>query len=318
MRYLVTGATGFVGGALARLLRAQGHQVVALVRDPDRGHDLREQGVVLVTGDVTDAESLRRAVDGVDGLFHVAGWFKVGARDSAAGWRVNVDGTRNVLSAAAEAGTPRIVYTSTLAVNGDTAGRTVDETYRFGGTHITAYDASKAAAHALVESSSLPVVTVMPGGVYGPGDTGQIGALMAQVAAGRRVLVTDGPRMCQAHVADIARGHLLAMDAGEVGQSYMLAGPEVSLGDFLDLVADTAGTRRPARVPTPVVKSVAALASALGKVIPLPATYSAETLRVSSASYLGSPTKAQRELGWSARPLAQGVEETVAALRQGT
>lgn len=320
MRYLVTGATGFVGGALAELLGKQGHEVVALVRDASGARRLERAGLRLHIGDITDLSSVRRAADGVDGLFHVAGWFKVGARDSAAGWRVNVDGTRNVLAAAAAAATPRVVYTSTLAVNGDTGGRTVDETYRFTGSHITVYDASKAAAHALVEKTdpgALPVVTVMPGGVYGPGDTGQIGALMARVAAGERVVTTTGPRMCQAHVEDVARGHLLAMQRGQAGQSYLLAGPQIALGDLLDLVAEVAGTRRPLRVPTPALKAVSALAGTLGRLVPLPPSYSAETLRVASATYLGSPTKARRDLGWTCRPLRQGIEQTVAALRGG-
>jgi len=319
VRYLITGATGFVGGALTRLLRAEGHSVVALVRDTHHARSLKDSGVTLRTGDITDVASVREALLGVDGVFHVAGWFKVGVRDTAPGWQVNVEGTRNVLAAAIEAGTPRLVYTSTLAVNSDTAGETVDETYEFSGTHLTAYDASKAAAHELVRQTSpeqLQVVTVMPGGIYGPGDTGQIGALMAQVADGRRVVATAGPTMCQAHVDDIARGHLLAMERGTPGESYMLAGPQTGLGDLLDLVAAIARTRRPVRVPSPVVSSVAVVTGGLGRVIRLPPTYSAESLRVASASYLGSPAKAERELGWSARSLRQGVAETVVALRR--
>ena len=316
-KYFVTGATGFIGGEIVKQLIGRGHTVVALVRSPDKAGMLKALGVQIHAGDVTDRETLRAPMTGVDGVFHVAAWYKVGVTEPLAD-QINVDGTRNVLSAATDAATPRVVYTSTLAVNGDTGGRTVDESYRFTGSHLTAYDASKAAAHALVDQTDherLPVVTVMPGGVYGPGDTGQIGALMARIAAGKRVVVTAGPRMCQAHVEDVARGHLLAMQRGQPGQSYMLAGPQIALGDLLDLVADIAGTGRPLRVPTPALRALTGLAGSLGSVLPLPPTYSAETMRVAAASYLGSPAKARRDLGWTCRPLRQGIEQTVGALR---
>jgi dihydroflavonol-4-reductase len=146
MRYAMTGATGFVGGELSRQLRAAGHEVVALVRDPARATDL---GVSLVRGDLDDSGALDELCTGVDGLFHVAGWYKLGTRDPDQGRRVNVDGTRNVLDAARRAGVPRVVYTCTLAVNSDTHGRVVDETYHFTGRHLSVYDETKAAAHSI-------------------------------------------------------------------------------------------------------------------------------------------------------------------------
>src|SRR5215216_5612575 len=97
MKYFVTGATGFVGGALVKKLREQGHEVHASVRDPNKGQDLQALGVKLFKGDVIDKESMRDAMQGVDGIFHVAGWYKVGTRDKSDGERVNIQGTRNVL-----------------------------------------------------------------------------------------------------------------------------------------------------------------------------------------------------------------------------
>ena len=317
MRYVLTGGTGFVGGALARLLRREGAEVIAVVRDPARANELAALGARLARGDVTDAGSVAAALRGADGLFHVAGWFKIGARAAGDAWRVNVDGTRNVLTAARDAGIRRVVCTSTLAVNGDTGGRTVDETYRFTGSHVSTYDETKARAHEIVEqfaAAGLPVVTVMPGGVYGPGDTSQLGALIARVARGKPVLISDGPRMCQAHVADIARGHLLAMERGRPGEAYMLPGPQTSVGGLLDLVAEITHTPRPRRLPRPVVTAAVPVVTVAGRVLALPPTLTAETLRVTRASYLGSPAKAQRELGWSARPLREGLQQTVAAL----
>ena len=180
MRYSLTGATGFVGGALARQLREAGHEVTALVRDPARAEQLTALGVSLVRGDLDDSEALERTCTATDVFFHVAGWYKVGTRDKAEGWRVNVDGTRAALTAAQRTGVPRVVYTSTLAVNSDTKGKVVDETYRFTGQHLSVYDETKAQAHDVAHEfadAGLPVVIVMPGLVYGPGDTALSGGL---------------------------------------------------------------------------------------------------------------------------------------------
>src|SRR5688572_8839004 len=126
MKYFVTGATGFLGGVLVRKLREQGHEVHASVRDPEKAQDLQAIGVKLFKGDVTDKESMREAMLGVDGVYHVAGWYKIGVKDKRDAERVNVQGTRNVLELMQELNIPRGVYTSTLAVHSDTHGRLAD------------------------------------------------------------------------------------------------------------------------------------------------------------------------------------------------
>ncbi|MGH3366914.1 MAG: NAD-dependent epimerase/dehydratase family protein [Nocardioidaceae bacterium] len=312
MRYSVTGATGFVGEAVARLLRQDGHQVVALVRDPARAGRLTDLGVDLVRGDLDDAAAMEELCTDTDGLFHVAGWYRLGSRDPEQGWRTNVQGTRQVLAAVREAKVPRVVYTSTLAVNSDTGGRTVDESYRFTGRHLSVYDETKARAHQVAEQEAadgLPVVTVMPGLVYGPGDTSQAGAMIAAVIAGRRPLIHDGGRVCWAHVDDVARGHLLAMQHGTTGEAYMLAGEQASLADGLRRLAHLAGTRGPIVLPAQGVRAGAALAGVVGRVVPMPPLYAAESMRASLATYLGTPAKTERALGWSSRPLDDGLAE---------
>src|SRR6266699_3425579 len=112
MEYLVTGATGFVGGAVTRQLLDAGHDVRAVVRAPDQAKDLKAAGAQLFRGDVTAKESMRGAMDGVDGVFHIAGWYKVGVRDKRPGEAINVQGTRNVLELMGELKVPRGVYTS--------------------------------------------------------------------------------------------------------------------------------------------------------------------------------------------------------------
>src|SRR5688500_15225887 len=157
MRYFVTGASGFLGGALARQLRAEGHEVVALVRRPEASPKLAALGAELRGGDITDAESVRAAMRGADGVFHAAAWYKVGQSAMTTGpgattggeqekrdaYRVNVEGTRIVLEAMRDLGIPRGVYTSTVAVFGDTKGRVVDETYRTSGPFPNWYAETK-------------------------------------------------------------------------------------------------------------------------------------------------------------------------------
>jgi nucleoside-diphosphate-sugar epimerase len=312
MRYAVTGGTGFVGGVLVRQLREAGHEVVALMR----GSPGSKLGVETVRGDLLDVAALERLCSGVDGLFHVAGWYKVGTRDAAEGTRVNVDGTRNVLSAAIRSGVPRVVYTSTLAVNSDTRGRVVDESYRFRGRHISAYDESKARAHDVAlefAAEGLPVVVVMPGLVYGPSDTALTGHLIRDTVRGRRTAVPAGGGVCWGYVDDVAAGHVLAMQRGAAGETYMLAGPPASLAEGLRRVAGLAGTRPPMVLPNALVRATAATAGLVGRVIPLPPMYAAESLRAGLATYFGNPAKARAELGWTVRDLDQGLRDTFRA-----
>ena len=318
MRYAMTGATGFVGGVLARQLREAGHDVVALVRDPARAASLTSLGVELVPGDLDDTAALDLLCKDVDGLFHVAGWYKLGQRDPSVGDRVNVEGTRNVLAAAQRNDVPRVVYTSTLAVNSDTEEQVVDETYRFTGRHISDYDRTKAEAHDIAleyAERGLPVVIVQPGLVYGPGDTAQTGVFIEQVVRGKRQPAPKGGGVCWAHVEDVAAGHVLAMERGRKGESYMLAGPRAPLAEGLRKVADIAGTKGPRVLPARMVSASASMMAAIGKVLPVPPDLAAETMRAGLATYYGTPAKAERDLGWHARPLDEGLRQTVEHLR---
>src|SRR5919197_77958 len=221
MKYFVTGATGFVGGRLARKLCEQGHEVHALVRDPNKAKDLQALGVKLFKGDVTAKESMREAMQGVDGVFHVAGWYKIGVKDKSDGEKVNVQGTRNVLELMQELKIPKGVYTSSLVVNSDTKGEMKDENYHFTGKHLSEYDRTKAVAHAVAEqfiTEGLPLVIVMPGGIYGPGDTSILRRTLIDFLQGKLPMLPNKAGICWGHVEDIAYGHILAMEKGVPGE----------------------------------------------------------------------------------------------------
>src|SRR5688500_16409289 len=239
MRYAMTGATGFLGGELAGQLRSSGHGLVALVRDPTRAGRLSDLGVELVVGDLDDIAALDRLLEGVDGFFHVAGWYKHGLREHERLRRVNVTGTRNALGAARRAGV-RTVYTSTAGINSDTHGVVRDETYVHHGPWLTEYDRTKAEAHRIAEGyaiDGLPLVIVMPSVIYGPGDTGStLGQLTRQIIAGRPFVGPKDGACSWAHVHDVARGHVLAMEKGRLGESYLLAGDRAPYGELLGLV----------------------------------------------------------------------------------
>lgn len=316
MRYFLTGATGFLGGVLARQLRDAGHVVRAIARSPTRASSLVDLGVEVHAGDVTDLESMRAPMTGVDGVFHVAGWYKLGVRDRAAAVGTNIDGTRNVLRLMRELGVPRGVYTSTLAVNSDTRGLVVDESYVFRGRHISLYDSTKAEAHALAEDAAaqgLPLVIVQPGLIYGPGDTSAVRKTWIQYLQHRLPALPSKTAYCWAHVEDEARGHVLAMERGRVGRRYFLAGPVHTLVEALEMAESLTGVPAPkSRLPPAVLKGAAAAMQLVDPFIRLPPAATPEGLRVlAGVTYLGSSARAQAELGWRARPLRDGLAETL-------
>jgi nucleoside-diphosphate-sugar epimerase len=317
MKYFVTGATGFIGNQVARQLTAAGHTVTALVRDPAKAHNLAQFGVQLAPGDITDQESMRAPMTGVDGVFHLAAWYKIGARDKSAAERINVGGTRNVLELMRELRIPKGVYTSTVAVFSDTHGQLVDESYRFNGQHLSEYDRTKWRAHYEVAlpliQSGLPLVIVQPGVNYGPGDTSAIGGALRDYLQGKLPLVPAQVAYCWAHVEDTARGHLQALERGRTGESYIIAGPNHTLVEALQLAEQITGFKAPRLQGAPgMLRLMSAVMGVIEKLLPVPEQYSAETLRVSAgATYLGSSAKAARELGFQARPLATGLRETL-------
>ena len=314
----MTGATGFLGGEVVKQLIGRGHQVAALVRSADKASFLKILGVDVHVGDITERDTLRAPMENADGVFHVAAWYKIGVRreDSSSAERVNVGGTRNVLETARELGIARVVYTSTVGVFGDTHGKLVDENYYASGPFLTEYDRTKWMAHYEVAlpmaRAGLPLVIAMPGTVYGPGDTSAIQATLVQLLRGRLHTTPRGVQFCWGYIADVARGLQLAMDNGRIGDSYLLTGPVHEFEEAFDLAARLAHKRMPFFHPRPwVMRALASLEGALerwdvhGPVL-------AETLRLmAGTSWIGSSAKAESELGFSARPLEEGLRHTI-------
>ena len=318
MKALVTGATGFVGAAVTRALSSAGWQVRVLVRGgSDRGN-LKPLTVEVVEGDLADASSLERALEGCAGLFHVAADYRLGARDPAPLYRTNVDGTRTILNAARRVGVPRIVYTSSVATIGIPSDGSPGEertpvalSNMIGHYKRSKYLAEEVAREAV--RSGMSVVIVNPSTPVGPGDikptpTGQ---LVLDAARGRMPAYVD-TGLNVVHVDDVAAGHLLAFERGRPGERYILGGEDMTLQMILAQIAGLVGRTPPRiRLPYAAVLPVAYLAEAFARISGRSGRVTLEGVRMSRKRMFFSSGKAASELGYRWRPPLEAFEDAV-------
>jgi len=321
MKVFVTGATGFIGGEVARQLRARGDEVACLVRSPGKAAKLSELGCELVAGDLGDAAAIRAGMEGCDAVVHAAAMYEVGipAKQHPAMWEANVAGTERVLGAAREAGVAKLVYVSTVGVFGNTHRQVVDESYEHPGREFTSYyEETKLEAHRVARrmiEDGLPGVIVQPGGVYGPGDTSQVADLLEQFFAGRLPLLPF-PELgiCLTHVEDIAGGILLALDRGRVGETYVLSGPVTTMREAVETVATATGRRAPRyAMPTALMKALTPVGPLVGKLMGQPPNLRELISSADGVTFWASHEKASRELGYAPRGLDEGLRQTLAA-----
>ena len=323
MKALVTGATGFVGAAVARALSSAGWQIRVLVRaGSDRGN-LQRLAVDVVEGDLADLSALERALEGCSGLFHVAADYRLGARDPKPLYRTNVEGTRNILNAARTAGVGRIVYTSSVATIGiPSDGSPGDErTPVTLSNMIGHYKRSKYLAEEVVRDAArmgMSVVIVNPSTPVGPGDikptpTGQ---LVLDAASGRMPAYVD-TGLNIVHVDDVAAGHLLAFERGKAGERYILGGEDMTLQAILAQIARLVGRTPPrVRLPYAAVLPVAYLAEAFARLSGRSGRVTLEGVRMSRKRMFFSSGKAVSELGYRWRPPLEAFEDAVRWFRE--
>jgi dihydroflavonol-4-reductase len=308
MRALVTGATGFVGAAVARVLLAEGWRVRVLTRPQSDRTNLTGLNLEVAEGDLNEPPTLAPALQECQALFHVAADYRLGVRDHAQLYRTNVDGTGHLLAAARAAGVPRIVYTSSVATLGIIKGGAPgnEDTPVAVTDMIGHYKRSKYLAEELVRNeaaSGLPVVIVNPSTPVGPGDvkptpTGQI---ILDAARGRMPAYVD-TGLNIAHVEDVARGHLLAFQHGRPGERYVLGGRDMTLREILFEIARLTGRTPPrVRLPHAAVVPVALISEGFAAITGGVAKISLESVKMSRKLMFFSSTKAQRELGYTWR-----------------
>jgi nucleoside-diphosphate-sugar epimerase len=320
VRIFLTGATGFIGSRLAAVLRERGDDVRALVRSPAKSDALRELGCELVAGDLLAVEA--GMLEGCDAAVHSAAVYRVGvAASQAADMReVNVGGTERVLDAATAAGVGRIVYVSTVNGFGDTRGAVVDESYvRPAGSFVSAYDETKWEAHEAARRRievGAPIVVAMPGLVYGPGDTSQMGEQIRSAMAGKLPYLSFPTLGVNAvYVDDVVQGILLALAAGRIGEDYVLGGELTRARDLIAAAAQAAG-RRPPRfsLPTSLIRLTGPLGrTRLGPTLGVPPNVAELIAATDGVTYWASDEKARTELGYAPRSLAAGMAETFRA-----
>jgi dihydroflavonol-4-reductase len=320
---LITGASGFIGSAVARLLVERGFAVRALIRPTSPTFHLSGLALDFVTGDLRDPASVRNAMTGVRWLFHVAADYRLWAPDPAQLAATNVTGTRTVMEEAMRAGVERVVYTSSVATLAPRPDRSpADENVPLSEDKaIGAYKRSKVQAERIVESllaQGLRAIIVNPSTPVGPRDVRPTptGRMILNAAAGRMPgFVDTGLNMV--HVDDVAAGHLAALDRGRIGERYILGGQNASLRQILTAVAERAGRRPPRlKIPRGAVVPIAALAELIARATGREPLITREGLRMSRAYMFFSSAKAERELGYRARPYAEGIEEAIAWFRQ--
>ncbi len=320
----VTGASGFVGSAVVRALAGAGYKVRALVRRSSPRTNLDVPGLEVVEGDMRDAPAVARAAKGARYVFHVAADYRLWAPDPQEIVRNNTEGTRAVLSAAREAGAERIVYTSsvaTLKVHAD--GAPADESQPLTeAAAIGAYKRSKVAAEqlalAMVAAEGLPAVIVNPSTPIGPRDVRPTptGRIIVEAASGRMPAFVD-TGLNIVHVDDVAAGHVLALRHGRIGERYILGGENLTLAQILAMIARLTGRTPPrVRLPRAAIFPLAYAAEALARVTGREPFVTVDGLRMARDRMFFSSAKAERELGYKARPAAEALADAVAWFRE--
>jgi dihydroflavonol-4-reductase len=309
---LITGASGLVGSHVARALAERGDDLRLLLRERSRLDNLSDLDYETAAGDILDRRSLRRALKGVDRVFHVAGMTSLRASVETLN-RVNVEGTRTVLEECLRAGVERVVYTSSAAAIGPAPrGSTADETQAFavGGYGVPYVNAKREAeVEALrLAARGLPVVIVNPGHVFGRGDIYRSSTDIVRRFLRRQIPAYVDGALNIVDVDDVARGHLLADEHGEVGERYILGNRNFTFDRLFADLGRLSGVEPPAlKLPAPAAMAFALAAQAAPGTAPITTT----EVRVASMWWAFRSTKAKRELGYKPAPHEDTIEATI-------
>jgi dihydroflavonol-4-reductase len=315
---LVTGATGFVGSAVARALLRAGHQVRVLARPGGDRRNLVDISIEIAEGAMEYGPSLARAVAGCRYLFHVAADYRLWVPDPAAMFRANVDGTRNLMTAALAAGVERIVHTSSVATIGLVSGGSADEETpsrldeMIGPYKQSKFQAEEAVSQ-LISECGLPAVIVNPSTPVGPRDLKPTptGRLILEAARGRLPGFVD-TGLNIVHVDDVAIGHLAAAETGRIGERYILGGENMALAEILAEVAGAVGRRPPRlKIPYAVAFTVAVGAELMARVTGREPFTTLDGVRMARKKMYFSSVKASRELGYRPRPAHEAIVDAV-------
>jgi dihydroflavonol-4-reductase len=309
MTTLVTGGTGYLGSALVRILVEDGKRVRVLARPTSKTQHLEELGVEIARGDILDPASIQSALQNCDVLYHAAALYDLWGLDKKELMRTECEGTRNVLEAARQAQVQRIIYTSTAVAIGERKNAVGTETTEHRGYFLSTYERAKFAADRIVRTyldQGLPIVTVNPAGVYGPGDLKPTGRTVIDLLNGRVPALFTGVTSI-VYLNDAARGHLLAATKGRIGERYILCSHTASLTELGREIGRLGGVRIPFTIPAPLASPYAFAGEWFSHLTKRPPVLSRETFRLVAHGFRVDGSKAAEQLGLEYTPLDEGL-----------
>ncbi len=321
MPIFVTGGTGFLGRQLVKELCALNEDVHLLARESSRVKDIGNKRLKIFSGDVTDIATIGKAMKGCKTVFHLASLVKAWVRDYKEFYRVNVDGLDNVMECAMEANVTKFVYTSSFIALGPSNGKINTEETIHNPDHMhNHYECSKYLAQQRVSEyldNGLPVITVCPCVVYGPGEITE-GNLVVRIMLDflkQKIpgMLGDGSKLWNyVYISDVVRGHMLAMKKGRIGQSYILGGENVSMGNFFTLLETLSGVKAPRRrIPFWIAKMSAIREALVARISGKTPKHTPSTIEIYKHDWAFSSDKAKRELGYTYIPLQEGLKQTL-------
>ena len=320
MKVFVTGATGFIGSKLVERLAEEGHEVHALYRSEKKLPSTVPRNVIFFKGDITDPESLKKAMQGCEVVFHVAAFAGIWLRDTEVIYRLNVTSAVGLLQMASVMGVRRCVVTSSAAVFGPSRGALVDESTPFPETYCTHYEHSKAILEKEIDrllAGGHDIVVVNPTRVYGPGplnESNSVTKLVMDYTRGKwRLLPGNGEGTGNyVFIDDVTRGHLLAMEKGRTGERYILGGENVSYTKLFDLAGELNGKKyRMMKMPLWLMMAVAWLTTGMTRMFGAKPFITPGLVRKYHCHWMNSSVKAMRELGYNPVSLAEGLQHTI-------
>ncbi len=321
MNALVTGGSGFVGSAVVLQLLKRGKQVRSLVRSRERLGNLAGLDIEIIEGDLLDCDSLRRALEGCNEVYHLAAIYTNWLRDPGLIMRVNVEGTRNLMQACFDRGVRRVVYTSSTAALGAHGKTHANETAHFNlGDTRDPYHISKCRAEQVAlefATKGLPIVIVNPTNPIGPRDIKPTptGKLILDVLKGRLPGYVDGG-INIVDVDDVALGHLLAMEKGRVGEKYILGNENISINQYFELIAQVGGARAPRfKIPVPLAIASAYFYQAIAAITKKSPVTTVGWVKVGSRYSFWDSSKAVKELGLPQHSVRDSLQREIAWFR---
>ncbi|MFB6345384.1 MAG: NAD-dependent epimerase/dehydratase family protein, partial [bacterium] len=312
---MMTGATGFVGGVLADKLLDDGYDLKLLARTPSKASDLADRGAEIIEGDLTDPDSIERALEGVDGVFHLAAVYTLGG-DLDWMRQVNVDGTRKILEAA-EKRDLRVLYCGSDTSLGDTNGEICDESTTHDGNFRSNYARTKYEAHQLVDDrmdDGQEIVHAIVSSVYGPGDESPIAGLIQNHLAGHALAYLDGDAgYTFTHVDDVAEALKRAYETGNAGESYLVSGEPLTFEEFFAELSGKTGIPEPKfEIPDWIADTVASIGGLMKSITGRTGAELKEMIEMGrNVTRFFSSDKAKRELDWTPRSISDGLKDTI-------